>query len=122
MSSSSATLSTAGQAAPASSTLSNSRSGESNHETRKASYDPFRDGTVRRNGHHAVVSTLVTVANTAASPVITQAGDNRARTAVALQCIADGAVGFQQADCSLGTAKAGAGAFQVPAGQRLVIE
>lgn len=71
---------------------------------------------------HAVVSTLVTIANTAANPVITQAADNHARTAVALQCLAIGDLGYQNANCVLGTGLPGAGAFQVPAGQRLVID
>jgi hypothetical protein len=71
---------------------------------------------------HAVVSTLVTIANTAANPVITQAGDNHARTAIALQCVVFGDLGEFNAGCGLGTGLPGAGAFQVPAGQRLVID
>lgn len=71
---------------------------------------------------HAIVSTLVTVANTAANPVITQSGDNHARTSVALNCAAVGNLGGQEANCSFGTGKSAAGTFQVPEGQRFVVE
>src|ERR1035437_9351622 len=70
---------------------------------------------------HAVVSTLVTVANTAANPVITQAADNPARTAVALQCLAIGTTGNEQTGCALTTGQTST-PFEIPAGQRLVIE
>ena len=73
------------------------------------------------NAVHAVVSTLVTVANTGANPVITQAADNHARTAVALQCLAIGNTGNEQTGCALTTGQTST-PFEVPAGQRLVIE
>ncbi len=70
---------------------------------------------------HAIVSTLVTVANTASNPVITQSADNHARTAVALQCLSIGEVGNEETGCALITGQ-NSTPFQVPPGQRLVIE
>ena len=52
--------------------------------------------------------------------LITQAADNHARTAVALQCGAVGSTGVQNAACSLANGRTSA-IFAIPPGQRLVI-
>jgi hypothetical protein len=70
---------------------------------------------------HAIVSTLVTVANTAANPVPTVATDNPARQAVELQAIVtvvDGEFYDSAYFESFGTTSP----YTVPAGQRLVVE
>lgn len=70
---------------------------------------------------HAIVSTLVTVANTDSNPVPTKATDNRARHAVVLTAYAVASDGEQGGFGSLLSPETGA-AYLVPAGQRLVVE
>lgn len=69
---------------------------------------------------NAVVSALVTVANTTANPVPVQAADNRARLAIVLNSFVDLPSGVPDADSPFDGPPGGA--FTVPAGQRLVIE
>jgi hypothetical protein len=70
---------------------------------------------------HAIVSTLVTVANTDSNPVPTKATDNRARQAVVLTANLAAGDGQQLAFGPLLSPETGA-AYTVPPGQRLVVE
>jgi hypothetical protein len=69
----------------------------------------------------AVVSTLVTVANTTTNPVPTKATDNRARQAVVLNVFVGAGDGEQGGFGPLLSPETGE-AYTVPAGQRLVVE
>jgi hypothetical protein len=69
----------------------------------------------------AVVSTLVTVANTTTNPVPTKATDNPARQAVVLNVFVGAGDGEQGGFGPMISPETGA-AYTVPAGQRLVVE
>jgi hypothetical protein len=69
---------------------------------------------------HAVVSALVTVANTSANPVPTQAADNPARQAIVLNTFVDLPSGILDGESKFDGPPGGS--YTVPAGQRLVIE
>jgi hypothetical protein len=70
---------------------------------------------------HAIVSTLVTIANSDSNPVPTKATDNRARQAVVLSVFVAAGDGEQGGFGPLLSPETGA-AYTVPAGQRLVVE
>jgi hypothetical protein len=69
----------------------------------------------------AVVSTLVTVANTTTNPVPTKATDNPARQSVVLTAFVGASDGAGGAGGLMISPETGA-AYTVPAGQRLVVE
>jgi len=70
---------------------------------------------------HAIVSALVTVANSDSNPVPTKATDNRARQAVVLTASLSAGDGQELAFGPLFSTETGA-AYTVPPGQRLVVE